>query len=48
MKNLNSKQLMKLYINYTSYRDNICNGHAELSVYDYYKKYGIHKYKSSI
>lgn len=41
MERLNQDELMVLYFNFTSYRDNVCNGRAKVSVQEFYKKFGL-------
>lgn len=38
MEKLSAKKLLELYFLFTSYRDKECDGHAEMSVQDFYLK----------
>lgn len=46
MENLTSEELKILYINFTHYRDAVCNGWSDISVYEYYAIYGTETWKS--
>jgi hypothetical protein len=37
---LSSEQLRSLYFKFIEYRDSECNGMAQMSVQEFYKKYG--------
>ncbi|UZS00843.1 hypothetical protein [Pseudomonas phage vB_PsaM_M1] len=41
MKGLKQDELETLYWNFVAYRDNVCSGHAEMSVENFYKKFGL-------
>lgn len=44
MEKLNSKELKQLYINFTIYRDKICQGKSDVSVLQFFNKYGLNGY----
>lgn len=41
MRELNQQQLGVLYINYRVWLHDFCDGHAKMSVSDFYDKYGL-------
>lgn len=44
MNKLNEEELNILYFNFIHYRDNICNGWAQMCVQDFYKYFGLEPY----
>ena len=45
MRALTVENLKTLYLNFTNYRDNHCNGHARMSIGDFYNKFGLGAYE---
>lgn len=41
MKDLKQSELEILYWKFVAYRDNVCNGRANMSVENFYKKFGL-------
>lgn len=41
MNNLTEQELKILYSNYVNYRDTKCNGACDLTVEEYFNKYGL-------
>lgn len=45
MRELTAGNLKTLYFNFTHYRDKHCNGHARMSIGDFYNKFGLGAYR---
>ena len=45
MKTLTAGKLKTLYFNFAHYRDKHCNGHARMSIGDFYNKFGLGAYR---
>ena len=41
---LTTHELHTVYYNFCTYRDKLCSGRAEMSINDFYKKYGMSAY----
>ncbi len=41
MDELTPDQLRTLYFNFVAYRDKRCNGRADMSVHEFYRRYGL-------
>jgi hypothetical protein len=41
MEHLSVDELKSLYFKYARYRDSECGGRAEISIMEFYKRYGI-------
>jgi len=41
---LTTNELLTVYYNFCAYRHKLCSGMAEMSINDFYKKYGMSEY----
>ena len=41
MSKLSPEQLKAVYLNFTRYRDQVCNGNSDISVHKFYERYGL-------